>query len=57
MGLFGSLIKGALNVAISPIVIVTDTLKGDFDNTGKVIDNVIESVEDSLDDVINGDLL
>jgi len=57
MRLFGNILKGALNVAISPIVVVTDTLKGDFENTGKVIDNVIESVEDSVDDVINGELL
>jgi len=56
MGLLGSLLKGALNVAISPVVVVTDTLKGDFENTEKVVDNVIESVQDSIDDLINGDL-
>ena len=57
MGLFGNLIKGALNVVVSPIVVVTDTLKGDFDNTGKIVDNVIDSVEDSIDDITKGDLL
>jgi len=57
MGLFGNLIKGALNVAVSPLVVATDILKGDFENTSKVVDNVVDSVEDGIEDLTNGDLL
>jgi len=57
MGLFGKLIKGALNVAISPVVIVTDTLSGDFENTAKVVENVIDATSEGVEDLTNGDLL
>ena len=57
MGLFGNLIKGALNVAISPLVVATDILKGDFENTSKIVDNVIDSIEDGVEDLTNGDLI
>ncbi len=57
MGLFGNLIKGAVNVAISPLVVVTDVVKGDFDNTSKVVENVVDSVGDGVDDLMNGDLI
>ena len=57
MGLFGNLIKGALNVAVSPLVVVTDVVKGDFDNTSKVVENVVDSVGDGVDDLMNGDLI
>lgn len=56
MGFLGNILKGAVNVAISPLVVVTDVVKGDFDNTSKVIDNVVDSVGDGLDDLMNGDL-
>jgi hypothetical protein len=56
MGLFGNLIKGTLNVVVSPVVIVTDVLQGDFSNTGQVIENVIDSVGDGVEDLTNGDL-
>ena len=57
MGLLGNLIKGAVNVIVSPLVVVTDVVKGDFDNTSKVVENVIDSVEDSVEDLTKGDLL
>lgn len=57
MGFLRNILKGATNVAISPLAIATDVVKGDFDNTSKIIDNVIDSVEDGADDLINGDLL
>jgi len=57
MGLFGNTLKGALNVVISPVVVVTDTLSGDFENTAKVVENVIDATSDGVDDLINGDLL
>lgn len=57
MGLFGNLLKGAVNVAISPLVVVTDVVKGDFDNTSKVVENVVDSVGDGVDDLMNGDLI
>lgn len=57
MGLFGNLIKGVVNVAISPLVVVTDVVKGDFDNTSKVVENVVDSVGDGVDDLMNGDLI
>lgn len=53
MGLFGNLLKGVVNVAISPLVVV----KGDFDNTSKVVENVVDSVGDGADDLMNGDLI
>lgn len=56
MGFFGNLVKGAVNVAISPIVVVTDVIKGDFDSTSTVIDNVVDSVSDGVEDLTNGDL-
>lgn len=56
MGLFGNTLKGALNVVISPVVVVTDVVAGDFSNTGQVIENVIDSVDEGLEDLINGDL-
>lgn len=57
MGLFGNLIKGALNVAISPIVIVSDAVSGDFENTSKIVENVIDATEEGVEDLTNGDLL
>lgn len=57
MGLFGNLLKGVVNVAISPLVVVTDVVKGDFDNTSKVVENVVDSVGDGVDDLMNGDLI
>jgi hypothetical protein len=57
MGLFGELIKGALNVVISPIVVVTDTLQGDFTNSSKIVENVIEAIDEGVEDLTNGDLL
>lgn len=57
MGLLGNLIKGALNVAISPIVVITDVVTGDLSNTGQVIENVIDSIGDGVEDLTNGDLL
>ena len=56
MGLFGNLIKGVVNVAISPIVVVTDVLQGDFENTAQVVENVVDSVSDGVEDLTNGDL-
>ena len=57
MGLLGNLIKGALNVAISPVVVVTDAVTGDFENTAKVVENVIDAVGDGVEDLTNGDLI
>jgi hypothetical protein len=57
MGLLGNLIKGTLSVVISPVVVVTDTLKGDFENTGKIIENVIDATEEGIENLTNGDLL
>lgn len=57
MGLLGNLIKGALNVAISPVVIVTDVVTGDLSNTGQIVENVIDSIGDGVEDLTNGDLL
>ena len=57
MGLFGNLIKTGLNIAISPIVIVSDTLQGDFENTSKIVENVIDAVGEGVEDLTNGDLL
>lgn len=57
MGLFGNLLKGVVNVAISPLVVVTDVVKGDFDNTSKVVENVVDSVGDGVDDLMDGDLI
>jgi hypothetical protein len=56
MGLFGNLIKGIANVVISPIVVVADVVTGDFENTGKAVENVIDSVSEGVEDLINGDL-
>ena len=56
MGLFGNLIKGVVNVVVSPIVVITDVVKGDFENTGNVIENVIDSIDDGVEDLMNGDL-
>lgn len=56
MGLFGNLIKGVVNVAVSPLVVATDLLKGDFNNTADVVENVINSVTDGAEDLTNGDL-
>ena len=57
MGLLGNLLKGALNVVISPVVVVTDAVTGDFENTAKVVENVIDAVGDGVEDLTNGDLL
>lgn len=57
MGLLGNLIKGALNVVISPVVVVTDAVTGDFENTAKVVENVIDAVGDGVEDLTNGNLL
>lgn len=57
MGLFGNLLKGVVNVAISPLDVVTDVVKGDFDNTSKVVENIVDSVGDGVDDLMNGDLI
>ena len=57
MGLLGNLLKGALNVVISPVVVVTDAVTGDFENTAKVVENVIEAVGDGVEDLTNGDLI
>jgi hypothetical protein len=59
MGFLGNLIKGVVNTAVTPIAIVTDVVKGDLElnNTSKIVDNVIDSVGDGVDDLINGDLL
>lgn len=56
MGLFGNLIKGVANVVISPIVVVTDVVTGDFENTSKVIENVIDSVDEGVENLFNGEL-
>lgn len=56
MGLFGNLIKGAVNVAISPIVLATNVVTGDFENTAKIVENVIDATSEGVDDLINGDL-
>ena len=56
MSLFGNLIKGVANVVISPIVVVTDVVTGDFENTSKVVENVIDSVSDGIEDLMDGDL-
>lgn len=56
MGVFGNLLKGVLNAAVSPIVVATDLLKGDFENTGKVAENIIDSIDDAVEDLTNGDL-
>lgn len=56
MGLLGNLIKGVANVVISPIVVVTDVVTGDFENTAKVVENLIDATSDGVDDLINGDL-
>ena len=56
MGLFGNLVKGALNVVVSPLVVATDILKGDFENTSNITDNVVNSVSDSVEDLTNGNL-
>lgn len=57
MGFLGNLVKGVANVVVSPVVVVTDVLKGDFENTGKVVDNVIDSIGDGVEDLTKGDLL
>jgi hypothetical protein len=57
MGLLGNLIKGTLNVVISPVVVVTDVISGDFKNSSKVVENVIDAVEEGVEDLTNGDLL
>jgi phage-related protein len=57
MGLFGNVIKGALNIAISPIVLVTDTVTGDFENSSKIVENVIDSIDEGVEDLSNGDIL
>ena len=57
MGLFGNVIKGALNVAISPIVLVTDAVTGDFENSSKIVENVIDSIDEGIEDLSNGDIL
>jgi len=56
MGLFGNLIKGVVNVAISPIVLVTDVVKGDFENSSKIVENVVDAVGEGTEDLSNGDL-
>ncbi len=56
MGLFGNLIKGVVNIAISPIVVVTDVVQNDFENTSKVVENVIDATVEGLDDLTKGDL-
>lgn len=57
MGFLGNLIKGAVNTVVSPIVVVTDVVKGDFENTGTVVENIIDSIGDGVDDLTNGDLI
>lgn len=57
MGLFGNLIKGALNVVIAPVVVVTDVLQGDFDNSGKIVENIVDSIEDGVEDLTEGKII
>lgn len=56
MAFFGNLIKGVVNVAVSPIVLVTDVVKGDFENSSRIIENVVDSVGEGTEDLLNGDL-
>ena len=57
MGLLGNLIKGVVNIAVAPIVIVTDVVKGDFENTGDIFENVVNIIGDSVEDITNGDII
>lgn len=57
MGFLGNLVKGALNVVVAPLVVVTDVIKGDFDNTDTVVENVVDSVGDAVEDLMEGDIL
>lgn len=57
MGLFGSLVKLAVTTVTSPVVVVTDVLKGDFSNTSQVVENVINTTGEAVEDIVNGDLI
>lgn len=57
MGLFGNLIKVALNVVVSPLIVVTDIVKGDFENSEKIIENVVEASSDGVEDLIEGKII
>jgi hypothetical protein len=56
MGFFGNVLGATLKTVITPAVIVTDIVKGDFDNTSRVIDSTIDSVGDAFEDLLDGDL-
>tara|TARA_R110000851_G_scaffold41665_1_gene104374 strand:- start:2995 stop:3171 length:177 start_codon:yes stop_codon:yes gene_type:complete len=58
MGFLGNLIGGAIKVVITPIAIVKDVVNGTpFETTGDVLDSALNSLDDALDDLIDGDLI
>lgn len=57
MGLFGSLVKLAVTTVTSPVVVVTDVLKGDFSNTSQVVENVINTTGEAIENIVDGDLI
>lgn len=50
-GFFEEIVNATVNVAISPVALVTDVIKGDVEltNTGKTLNNAVTHVEKAFD--------
>lgn len=60
MGFFGSIIKSAVKVAVTPVAIVADivsVVKCEVpDNTISLLGSAAEDAVDSVEDLLNGEL-
>lgn len=58
MGFLGSLISSAVKVVVSPIAIVSDIANGgETSNTAEILGSAVEDAADSVDSLIEGDIL
>ena len=58
MGFLGSIFGAAVKTVVSPIAAVKDVADGTpFETTGEVLGSALDSVEDAVESLFEGDLL
>lgn len=59
MGFFGNLVGAIVKTALTPIAIVKDvvevTVGGEADNTSNLVENIVEDISQSIEDLSDGD--
>ena len=58
MGFLTSIFSTAVKVVVSPIAVVKDVVDGDLSmgTTSNILGSATDSLSDSVDDLLNGDL-